>query len=88
MRRQRPRLLVVLGTPALMAVAPVEKQIPVVFALVGNPYFTGAAYFPDHPEDHQENVTGLATPAPLTAALQAGGGLAGGRPLGPPLRSQ
>jgi putative ABC transport system substrate-binding protein len=81
-RRQRPRLLVALGTPALMEVAPLEKHTPVVFALVGNPYFTGAAYFPAHPEDHQENVTGLATPPPLTAALKQGTGLLGGGPWG------
>jgi ABC-type uncharacterized transport system substrate-binding protein len=81
-RRQRPRLLVALGTPALREVAPLEKHTPVVFALVGNPYFTGAAYFPAHPEDHQENVTGLATPPPLTAALKQGSGLLGGGPWG------
>jgi putative ABC transport system substrate-binding protein len=81
-RRQRPRLLVVLGTPALRQVAPLEKHTPVVFALVGNPYFTGAAYFPAHPEDHQENLTGLATPPPLTAALKQGAGLLGGGPWG------
>jgi len=81
-RRQRPRLLLVLGTPALMAVAPVEKQTLVVFALVGNPYFTGAAYFPDRPEDHQENITGIASPAPVSAALQQGAGLLGGGPWG------
>jgi len=81
-RRQRPRLLVALGTPALMEVAPLEKHTPVVFALVGNPYFTGAAYFPAHPEDHQENLTGLATPPPLTAALKQGAGLLGGGPWG------
>jgi ABC-type uncharacterized transport system substrate-binding protein len=81
-RGERPRLLVVLGTPALMVVAPTEKQTPVVFALVGNPYFTGAAYFPAHPEDHQENVTGLASPAPLSAALKQGAALLGGSPWG------
>ena len=41
-RQLKPRLLVVLGTPALMRVAPLEKNTPVVFALVANPYFTGA----------------------------------------------
>jgi ABC-type uncharacterized transport system substrate-binding protein len=81
-RGERPRLLVVLGTAALMVVAPTEKQIPVVFALVGDPYFTGAAYFPEHPEDHQENVTGLASPAPLAAALKQGAALLGRGPWG------
>ena len=73
----KPRLLVVLGTPALMAVAPVEKHTPVVFALVADPYFTGAAYGPEHPEDHQENLTGIASPPPLEAALKQGSGLLG-----------
>ncbi len=77
LRQKHPRLLVVLGTPALMLVAPVEKTIPVVFGLVADPYFTGAAYFPEHPEDHQENVTGIASPPPLDAALKQGTGLLG-----------
>jgi len=77
LRESRPRLLVALGTPALLWVAPVEKKIPVVFGLVGNPYFTGAAYDPAHPEIHQENITGIASPAPLTAALQHGVSLLG-----------
>lgn len=76
-RETRPRLLVVLGTPALLLAAPMVKKIPVVFGLVANPYFTGAAYDPAHPEDHQENVTGIASPAPLSAALQHGVSLLG-----------
>ncbi|MDP2047226.1 MAG: ABC transporter substrate binding protein [Deltaproteobacteria bacterium] len=77
LRKTRPRLLVVLGTPALLITAPLEKNIPVVFGLVANPYFTGAAYDPAHPEDHQENITGIASPAPLSAALQHGVSLLG-----------
>ena len=73
----KPRLLVVLGTPAFIAVAPVEKHTPVVFALVADPYFTGAASGPEHPEDHQENLTGIASPPPLEAALKQGAGLLG-----------
>jgi ABC-type uncharacterized transport system substrate-binding protein len=80
--RLKPRLLVVLGAPALMQVAPAEKNLPVVFALVANPYFTGAAYDAGHPENHQENVTGLASPAPLEAALKQGTSLLGGAPWG------
>jgi len=76
-RETRPRLLVVLGTPALLLAAPMVKQIPVVFGLVANPYFTGAAYDPAHPEIHQENITGIASPAPLAAALQHGVSLLG-----------
>ena len=60
-----------------MVVTPVEKHTPVVFALVADPYFTGAAYAPEHPEEHQENLTGIASPAPLEAALQQGAGLLG-----------
>lgn len=71
-RERRPRLLVVFGTPALMWAAPAEKRIPAVFALVANPYFTGAAYNPEKPGDHQENITGIASPAPLRAALEHG----------------
>jgi len=81
-RSRHPRLLVVFGTPALMLVAPEEKILPVVFGLVGDPYFTGAAYEPDRPEDHQENVTGVASPAPLAAALEEGVRLLGPRPWG------
>ena len=76
-RQANPRLLVVLGAPALLLAAPMVKQIPVVFGLVANPYFTGAAYDPAHPEIHQENVTGIASPAPLDAALQHGINLLG-----------
>ena len=76
-RARQPRLLIVLGTPALLLVAPVVKKIPVVFGLVANPYFTGAVYDPAHPEIHQENVTGMASPAPLDAALQHGASLLG-----------
>jgi putative ABC transport system substrate-binding protein len=81
-REANPRLLVVMGTPALLVVAPVVKQIPVVFALVADPYFTRAAYDPAHPEIHQENVTGIASPAPLAAALQHGVSLLGQGPWG------
>jgi putative tryptophan/tyrosine transport system substrate-binding protein len=77
LRQANPRLLVVLGSPALLLAAPMVKQIPVVFGLVANPYFTGAAYDPAHPEIHQENVTGIASPAPLAPALQHGISLLG-----------
>jgi ABC-type uncharacterized transport system substrate-binding protein len=77
LRQARPRLLVVLGTPALMLTAPMVKQIPVVFGLVADPYFTGAAYDAAHPEIHQENITGIASPAPLGPALQHGVSLLG-----------
>jgi ABC-type uncharacterized transport system substrate-binding protein len=77
LRQTKPRLLVVLGTPALLLAAPLVKQIPVVFGLVANPYFTKAAYDPAHPEIHQENVTGIASPAPIAPAVQHGVSLLG-----------
>ncbi|MEW6658515.1 MAG: ABC transporter substrate binding protein [Thermodesulfobacteriota bacterium] len=77
LRSRNPRLLVVLGTPALIRVAPVEKRTPVVFALVANPYFTGAAYEPEHPEIHQGNITGVFSPPPLDTALEQGAALLG-----------
>jgi ABC-type uncharacterized transport system substrate-binding protein len=82
LRARQPRLLIVLGTPALLLAAPVVKKVPVVFGLVANPYFTGAAYEPAHPDIHQENITGIATPAPLDAALQHGATLFGPVPWG------
>lgn len=65
-------LLIVLGTPALSLVAPKIKRRPVVFGMVADPYFTGAAYDRRHPEDHQGNITGIASPPPLAAALEQG----------------
>jgi putative tryptophan/tyrosine transport system substrate-binding protein len=82
LRQEHPRLLIVLGTPALLWVAPAVKKVPVVFGLVANPYFTGAVYDPAHPEIHQENLTGIVTPAPLGAALQHGVSLFGAEPWG------
>jgi len=73
----RPRLVIILGTRTLMTAAPVMKRIPGVFALVANPYFTSVAYDPKHPEDHQDNLTGIATPAPVEAALAKGAKLLG-----------
>ena len=70
LRREKLRLLVVLGTPALILAAPVIKETPVVFAQVSDPYQTGAAYHPDQPEDHQANITGLASPPPLAEAIR------------------
>jgi ABC-type uncharacterized transport system substrate-binding protein len=71
-----------LGTPALIWTAAAEKSIPLVFALVANPYFTGAAYDPQHPEIHQSNATGLASPPPLAPALEHGARLLGPCPWG------
>jgi putative tryptophan/tyrosine transport system substrate-binding protein len=77
LNRRPYRLLVSLGTPALLRLARAERRAPLVFGLVANPYFTGAAYDPQHPEVHQESLTGIASPPPLAAALQQGIGLTG-----------
>lgn len=82
LRQRRPRLLLVLGTAALMQAAPVEKRIPMVFGVVANPYFTGAAWDPKDPWFHLENATGIASPAPLAAALNQGAALLGKGPWG------
>jgi len=76
-RAQRPPLLLVLGSPALLRVAPVEKRLPVVFAMVANPYVVGVAPDPEHPDIHQKNITGIASPPPVQAALEQGARLLG-----------
>lgn len=81
-RARRPPVLIILGTAALTLAAPVEKSTPMVFAMVGNPYFTGAAYDSRHPEIHQRNVTGIASPPPVATALEQGAKLLGPRPWG------
>ena len=82
LRREKPPLFIVLGTSALLRLAAVEKSTPTVFAMVANPYFSGAAYDPQHPDWHQFNITGIASPAPLQAALDQGVKLLGPRPWG------
>jgi ABC-type uncharacterized transport system substrate-binding protein len=81
-RTRRPPVLIILGTAALTLAAPVEKKIPLVFAMVANPYFTGAAPDSQHPEIHQRNITGIASPPPVAAALEQGAKLLGPRPWG------
>jgi len=76
-RAQHPPLLLVLGSPALLRVAPAEKRLPVVFAMVSNPYVIGVAPDPEHPEIHQKNITGIASPPPVQAALEQGARLLG-----------
>jgi len=82
LRDQNPPLLLVLGSPALLRVAPVEKLLPVVFAMVANPYVTGAADDPSHPELHQKNITGIASPPPVQPALEQGARLLGEKTWG------
>ena len=81
-RAQDTPLLVVLGSSALIRVAPAEKSIPVVFAMVASPYVTGTADDPRHPDIHQKNITGIASPPPVAPALEHGARLLGPYPLG------
>ncbi len=81
-RAQHPPLLLVLGSPALLRVAQVEKRLPVVFAMVANPYVTGAADDPRHPDIHQKNITGIASPPPIGATLEQGVRLLGPKTWG------
>jgi ABC-type uncharacterized transport system substrate-binding protein len=76
-RAEHHPLLLVMGSPALVRLAPVEKVLPVVFAMVANPYVTGAADTPEHPDIHQKNITGIASPPPVRAALEQGARLLG-----------
>jgi putative ABC transport system substrate-binding protein len=62
--------LVVLGTQALALTAPNVKKTLVIFAMVADPYHTGAAYNKARPDDHQENITGIASPPPLEEAIR------------------
>ena len=82
LRDRHPALLVVLGSPALLRVAPAEKRTPVVFAMVANPYALGVAEDPLDPHLHQKNVTGVASPPPVGAALEQGARLFGPLPWG------
>jgi putative ABC transport system substrate-binding protein len=82
LRAARPPLFIVLGTPVLMMLAPKEKQRPVVFAMVANPYFSHAAWDPKRPEFHQRNVTGLSSPPPVAQALRQATSLFGPRTWG------
>jgi len=77
LRAEHPPLFIVLGSPALLRLAPVEKRLPVVFAMVANPYVTEAADDPQHPDLHQKNLTGLASPPPVGPALEQGAKLLG-----------
>lgn len=70
LKHKRLRLLVVLGTQSLRLTAPAVKKGLTVFAMVADPYQTGAAYNSAHPDDHQENITGIASPPPLEEAIR------------------
>lgn len=66
--RQRFDYIVTLSTIALQLSAQFNKTIPQVFGAVTDPYLTGVAKSPD---DHQPNITGVATFQPVEAVLRA-----------------
>lgn len=65
--RQRFDYIVSLSTIALQLSAQFNKTIPQVFGAVTDPYATGVAKSPD---DHQPNITGVATFQPVEAVLR------------------
>jgi putative tryptophan/tyrosine transport system substrate-binding protein len=67
---EKLQLLIVLGTQALTLTAPKIKKTLVVFAMVADPYHSGAAYNKNRPDDHQENIIGIASPPPLEEAIR------------------
>jgi len=82
LQSQHPSLFIALGSPALLRVAPVVKITPVVFTMVANPYVIGVANDPKHPDIHQKNLTGIASPPPVGPALELGARLLGPGPWG------
>ncbi len=60
--RQQYDYLVTLSTPVLQVCAQVNKTIPHIFGAVTDPYRMGVA---KTPEDHIENITGVATLQPV-----------------------
>lgn len=65
--RQRFDYIVSLSTIALQLAARFNHDIPQVFGAVTDPYVTGVA---KSPNDHQPNITGVATFQPVEAVLR------------------
>jgi putative ABC transport system permease protein len=68
MVRQRYDYIITVSTPALQVVAQVNKKIPHVFGAVTDPYRMGVA---KSQNDHQPNLTGLATLQPVRDTIAA-----------------
>ncbi len=66
--RKKYDYVMTVSTPSLQVVANTNKTIPHIFGGVTSPYKAGVA---DTPEKHQENLTGVATPQPVAASIQA-----------------
>ncbi len=60
--------IITVSTPSLQVVANANKNIKHVFGGVTSPYKAGVA---DSPEIHQKNLTGVATPQPVSASIRA-----------------
>ena len=59
--------IISLSTPALQVLANTNKKIPHVFGAVTDPYRMGVA---KNPEDHQPNITGVATFQPVESIIK------------------
>ena len=64
---QKYNYIVSLTTPALQAMANMNKQIPHIFGAVTDPYRAGVA---KTPSDHVPNITGVATVEPVDATIR------------------
>lgn len=66
--RKKYDYIMTVSTPSLQVIANANKKIPHIFGGVTSPYKAGVA---TTPEDHQENLTGIATPQPVEATIRA-----------------
>lgn len=60
-------MIVAVSTPGLQAALMATRTIPIVFTSVANPYLTRAGI---SPAEHQANVTGIASTAPIRQGLE------------------
>ena len=60
-------MIVAVSTPGLQAALMATRTIPIVFTSVANPYLTRAG---TSPAEHLENVTGIASTAPIRQGLE------------------
>ena len=66
--RKKYDYVITVSTPSLQVIANANKKIPHVFGGVTSPYKAGVA---TTPEEHQKNLTGVATPQPVEASIRA-----------------
>ncbi len=65
--RQQYDYVMTISTPALQVTAQFNKTIPHIFGAVTDPYRMGVA---KNPEEHQANITGVATLQPVEATIK------------------